>query len=92
VGIRDEAHRFAITYHRKLRENRSLESELDAVTGLGEKRKKLLLNRFASLDQLRYASAQDIAELPGFNMVLAERVLLQLNEDEEPQSSETTAK
>ncbi len=81
VGIRDEAHRFAITYHRKLRENRSLESELDAVTGLGEKRKKFLLQRFSSLDELKYASAPEIAELPGFNIVLAERILLQLNEE-----------
>jgi excinuclease ABC subunit C len=82
VGIRDEAHRFAITYHRKLRENRSLESELDAVTGLGEKRKKYLLKRFANLDELKFASSQEIAELPGFNIVLAERILLQLNEEE----------
>ncbi len=80
VGIRDEAHRFAITYHRKLRENRGLESELDAVTGLGEKRKKALLKRFESVDQLRLASSGEIAELPGFNLVLAERILLHLNE------------
>jgi excinuclease ABC subunit C len=82
VGIRDEAHRFAISYHRKLRENRSLESELDAVIGLGEKRKKLLLGRFTSIDQLKFVQPQDIAELPGFNLILAERILLQLNEDE----------
>jgi excinuclease ABC subunit C len=82
VGIRDEAHRFAITYHRKLRENRSLESELDAVTGLGEKRKKTLLRKFESIDQLKFAAAAEIAELPGFNIVLAERILLQLNEED----------
>lgn len=57
VGIRDEAHRFAITYHRKLRQNRGLESELDAVTGLGLKRKKYLLKRFESLDQLKTTPA-----------------------------------
>jgi excinuclease ABC subunit C len=82
VGIRDEAHRFAISYHRKLRENRSLESELDAVVGLGERRKKILLTKFSSIEQLRFAQAQDIAEIPGFNLILAERILLQLSEDE----------
>jgi excinuclease ABC subunit C len=80
VGIRDEAHRFAITYHRKLREATSIESELDFVVGLGEKRKKQLLSRYASLDEIRAASADEIAQLKGFNRVLAERILLQLNE------------
>lgn len=81
VGIRDEAHRFAITYHRKLREATSLESELDFVVGLGEKRKRLLLTRFANLDEIRAASVEDLMNVPGFNRVLAERVLLQLNEE-----------
>lgn len=81
AGIRDEAHRFAITYHRKLRENRSLESELDMVIGLGEKRKKALLKRFASIEQIKSAESAEIAKLPGFNQVLAERILLHLNED-----------
>jgi excinuclease ABC subunit C len=81
VGIRDEAHRFAITYHRKLREATSLESELDFVIGLGEKRKRQLLTKYASLDEIRGASVEDIAAIKGFNRVLAERILLQLNED-----------
>ncbi len=80
VGIRDEAHRFAITYHRKLREATSLESELDFVVGLGEKRKRSLLKKFASLDEIRVASLDEIADVPGFNRVLAERILLQLSE------------
>jgi excinuclease ABC subunit C len=91
TGIRDEAHRFAITYHRKLRENRSLESELDAVTGLGEKRKKIILNRFESIEQLKIAPAQEIADLPGFNFVLAERILLHLNESEVEAAAMDTA-
>jgi excinuclease ABC subunit C len=82
VGIRDEAHRFAITYHRKLREATSLESELDFVVGLGEKRKRLLLSKFNGVDEIRAASVEELAKIPGFNRVLAERVLLQLNEDE----------
>jgi excinuclease ABC subunit C len=81
VGIRDEAHRFAITYHRKLREATSLESELDFVVGLGEKRKRLLLTKFASLDDIRSAGVEDLSKVPGINRVLAERILLQLNEE-----------
>ncbi len=80
VGLRDEAHRFAITYHRKLREGTSLESELDYIVGLGDKRKKALLKHFESVEHLRHASAEEIADLRGFNRVLAERVLVQLNE------------
>lgn len=88
VGIRDEAHRFAITYHRKLRENTSLESELDMVIGLGEKRKRVLLTAFKSIEDIKAADVEEIAELKGFNRVLAERILLQLNESEEAESSE----
>lgn len=80
VGIRDEAHRFALNYHRKLREATSLESELDFVVGLGEKRKKALLKRFISLDALRQAGIEEISEMSGFNRILAERILLQLND------------
>ncbi len=80
VGIRDEAHRFAITYHRKLRDATSLESELDFVVGLGEKRKKELLKRFNSIDDIKGATIEQIASLHGFNQILAERILLQLNE------------
>lgn len=85
AGIRDEAHRFAITYHRKLRENTSLESELDYVVGLGEKRKKALLTHFSSIEAIKAADVEEIAKLKGFHRVLAERILLQLNErdDEE---------
>ncbi|NUN05542.1 MAG: excinuclease ABC subunit UvrC [Bdellovibrio sp.] len=82
-GIRDEAHRFAITYHRKLREGTSLESELDYVVGLGEKRKKVLLTRFNSIDEIKSAVPEEIAQLKGFNRILAERILLQLNEPDE---------
>ena len=83
VGIRDEAHRFAITYHRKLREATSLESELDFVVGLGEKRKRALLKKFRSTEELKMAEVEQIAEIPGMNRVLAERILLQLSEVEE---------
>lgn len=83
TGLRDEAHRFAITYHRKLREQTSLESELDYVVGLGEKRKKLLLQKFKSIEDIKQAEPEEIASLKSFNRVLAERIILQLNEAEE---------
>ena len=83
TGLRDEAHRFAITYHRKLREQTSLESELDYVVGIGEKRKKLLLQKFKSIDEIREADVEEIANIKTFNRVLAERILIQLNESED---------
>lgn len=89
VGIRDEAHRFAITYHRKLREATSLESELDFVVGLGEKRKRLLLTKYANLDDIKAASVEELSKVPGFNRVLAERVLIQLNEESQLSGEES---
>lgn len=88
TGLRDEAHRFAITYHRKLREQTSLESELDYVVGIGEKRKKQLLLKFKTIDEIKEADVDTLAEIKGFNRVLAERILLQLNEAQE-KSDET---
>lgn len=90
VGIRDEAHRFAITYHRKIRESTSLESELDFVVGLGEKRKRDLLKKFAHVEALRAATVEEIMEVKGFNRVLAERVLLQLNDQSDQDQIEVT--
>lgn len=90
VGIRDEAHRFAITYHRKLREASSLESELDFVVGLGERRKRELLRHFPSVEALRAASVEEIIAVKGFHRVLAERILLQLSEGESANSIEDT--
>lgn len=87
TGIRDEAHRFAITYHRKLRENTTLASELDTIVGLGEKRKLELLEKFGSVEDLRSADPEEITKIKGFNRVLAERILLALNEDEESEQT-----
>ncbi|MDZ4083437.1 MAG: excinuclease ABC subunit UvrC, partial [Bdellovibrionales bacterium] len=78
VSIRDEAHRFAITYHRKLRESTSLESELDQITGLGPARKKTLLTAFNSIDEIRSADVEKIASLKGFNRASAEVLLEEL--------------
>ena len=86
TGIRDEAHRFAIQYHRKLRSEVTLGSVLDEINGLGEKRKQVLLSAFESVDSIREASVEDIAQLQGFNQKLAESILAQLNAKEKEQS------
>ena len=63
--IRDEAHRFAVTFHRKARAMRDLRSELDAVPGIGPRRRKTLLTRFGSLAGVRRASREDLAAVVG---------------------------
>jgi excinuclease ABC subunit C len=72
--LRDEAHRFAITFHRKLRRERNFKSVLEEIPGIGDKRKRSLLGHFGSLKRIRAATAQDIAEVEGFNRDLAQRV------------------
>ncbi len=76
--MRDEAHRFAISYNRKLRRRRTLRSELDKIPGIGERRRQALLARFGSVRGVRAASQAEIARLPGFSDVLATRVLTYL--------------
>jgi excinuclease ABC subunit C len=73
--IRDEAHRFAITYHRGVRAKSGMQSALDAVPGVGPKRKRALLRKFGSVKGIREASAEEIAATPGFTTSLAEKVL-----------------
>ena len=75
--IRDEAHRFAITYHRNRRSKASTKSDLDMIPGIGPKRKKLLLRKFGNLTKLRNASVEEVAELQGFTTA-SSRTLLEL--------------
>jgi excinuclease ABC subunit C len=72
--IRDEAHRFAITYHRNVRQKAGIRSALDGVPGIGPKRRQALLRKFGSVARIREASADDIAATPGFTRALAEKV------------------
>ena len=72
--IRDEAHRFAITYHRKVRSKTGMESALDSVPGVGPKRKRALLRKFGSLSGVREAPVEEIASTVGFTQSLAEKV------------------
>ena len=73
--IRDEAHRFAIAYHRQRRSRSMVDSLLDGVPGLGPSRRKALLARFGSLKQLRTATAEEITQVPGIGRRTAEAVV-----------------
>jgi excinuclease ABC subunit C len=76
--VRDEAHRFAITYHRQKRSKSMVESILDGVPGLGETRRKALLARFGSLKRLRAASVEEITEVSGIGPRTAEAIVAAL--------------
>jgi excinuclease ABC subunit C len=72
--VRDEAHRFAITYHRQRRSTAMTASVLDGIAGLGEARRKALLRRFGSIKRLRTATVDEIAEVPGVGRRTAQAV------------------
>lgn len=72
--LRDEAHRFALTYHRRLRSRRIRESRLDDVPGVGDKRKELLLERFGSVRRLVKATESEIAAVPGIGPTMARAI------------------
>jgi excinuclease ABC subunit C len=72
--VRDEAHRFAITYHRDVRKKSGLRSTLDEIPGVGPKRKKALLRKFGSVKAIKEASVEEIAATPGFTRTVAEKV------------------
>ena len=78
--IRDEAHRFGVTYNRNRRKARTITSTLLDIPGIGATLRHRLLERFGSLAGVRSASAAEIAQLPGFSLPLAERVLTYLQE------------
>ena len=77
--IQDEAHRFAIEYHRSLRSKGQVHSILDDIPGVGEKRRRAIMRHFASIDALRAASVEEIAQLPEMNNRTAEEVYLFLH-------------
>jgi excinuclease ABC subunit C len=72
--LRDEAHRFAITYHRSLRDKRTVRSAFDDLPGVGPKRKRELLKVFGSIKRVREAPVEQIAAVPGISRTLAERI------------------
>ncbi len=77
--IRDEVHRFAISYHKKLRAKRTFESPLEKVPGVAKKRRFALLQHFGSIDAIRNAPVEEIAALKGFHRKIAEKILESLS-------------
>ena len=77
--LRDEAHRFAIDYHRELRRRRIMESRLDEIPGIGAARKQQLLRHFGSIARLGRATVEQIAEVPGFGTKMAELIRSELD-------------
>lgn len=72
--LRDEAHRFALTYHRKIRDKRTNGSAIEEIPGIGPRRKRLLLRTFGSVEGIRRASADELAAVPTMTKTLAEKV------------------
>jgi excinuclease ABC subunit C len=75
---RDEAHRFAVRYNRKLRKKRTIRSDLGDIPGIGPQRQSVLLRRFGSLRGVKEATRDEIARIPGFSEALASRILTYL--------------
>jgi excinuclease ABC subunit C len=74
LRLRDEAHRFAVDYHRKLRKKRTIRSELDQIPGVGPKRRRELLERFGSVEKVKEAGLEEILKLQGINKKVAENI------------------
>jgi excinuclease ABC subunit C len=77
--LRDEAHRFAITYHRKIRRKKLSESELDKIPGIGGRRKKLLVKYFGSVEAIANAKLEDLQTIPGLPDTIAKRIFRYFN-------------
>jgi excinuclease ABC subunit C len=82
--VRDEAHRFAVTFHRARRTRSTIRSLLDEIPGIGPRRRRELLRRFGSVEGIRQASIEEIAAVPGINRALAERIKKELDEARAP--------
>ena len=78
--IRDEAHRYAITSHRRLRSNKGLASRLDKIQGIGPARRTMLLRRFGSIERIISASIEELTDMPGITPEIAEALKNHLEE------------
>jgi excinuclease ABC subunit C len=76
--IRDEAHRFGVTYHRNLRGKSATRSSLDDIEGIGPKRRRALLSKFGSIEAIKEASIEELAAVPGMNQKAAEAIKAQM--------------
>ncbi len=74
-ALRDESHRFAVSFHRQVRAKRTLHSTLEEIEGVGPARRKLLLRHFGSMKRLREASLEDVQAVEGLGLKLAEQIV-----------------
>jgi len=77
--VRDEAHRFAISYHRKLHRKKILEPSLMKIPGVGDKRWKILMEHFSSIEDIKKASLEDLKNIPGIPEKVAEKIYMYFN-------------
>ena len=77
--VRDEAHRFAVTYHRNIRQKKAISSELDFIDGIGKIKKKALLKKFGSTQEIKKASIEELISVKNINLSLAKSILETLN-------------
>jgi excinuclease ABC subunit C len=82
--IRDEAHRSAISYHRKKRGKRAIRSSLDLIPGIGKKRKTALIKHFKTIKRIRGATVEELSAVPGIHQKLAESIRESLQESSSP--------
>src|SRR5690606_16122396 len=81
--IQEEAHRFAISYHRSLRSKNLFKSELDDIKGIGQKRKVSLMKHFQSIEKIKNATIDELAEVDGMNKKVAEELYYHFHEKED---------
>jgi excinuclease ABC subunit C len=77
--IRDETHRFAISFHRSRRAKSMINSEIDEINGVGAKRKNALIKKFKTIDNIREATITEICSVPGISMKIAKTIKMGLN-------------
>ncbi|NLZ90414.1 MAG: excinuclease ABC subunit UvrC [Clostridiales bacterium] len=82
ASIQDEAHRFAVSYHRSLRSSAQVRSALDGIKGIGRKRRKALLQHFGDINKIKEANMEQLAEVEGMNRAAAQRVYEFFNKSE----------
>ena len=80
--IQDEAHRFAIEYHRSLRSKTQVRSILEDIPGIGEARRKALMRSFGDIQKIREASVEELCQVPSMNMAAAEAVYAFFRQDD----------
>jgi excinuclease ABC subunit C len=79
MRIRDESHRYGITFHRKLRRKATLSSELDKIPGIGKAKKKNLLRHMGSLKRVKAATMEELMAVNGIGRELAEKIFFHFN-------------